>query len=168
MTLEPVEGVRVGDEAAFTVLQHDRDLLTGGVVRRPSSGRVVDPQALVHADELAAVVADQGARQQVRLAQDLEAVADPQNGHATSGRLDHLGHHRSEAGDRAAAQVVAVGEAAGKDYSVHTAQVMVAVPQRDRLGAGQRHRALRVDVVERTGKGDDPDPHAVASATWTV
>ena len=42
---------------------------------------VLDPQPLVAADELAVVVADQRAGQQVGLAQDLEAVADAEHRH---------------------------------------------------------------------------------------
>ena len=75
--------------------------------------------------------------------------------------LDHLGHHRGEPGDRAAAQVVAVREATRQDHRVDAAQVVVAVPERDRLVAADADRALRVDVVERAGEGDDADLHAV-------
>ena len=38
-------------------------------------------------------------------------------------------------------------------------QVVVAVPQGDRLAAGQPDGALGVGVVERAGEGDDPDLH---------
>ncbi len=54
--------------------------------RRPRS-RAVDPldaQSLVAADELAVVVADERTGQQVRLAQDLEAVADAEHGQPVS------------------------------------------------------------------------------------
>ena len=53
-------------------------------------------QQLVSTDELLVIVADQRARQQVRLAEDLEAVADAEHRQAAAGRLDHLGHHRGE------------------------------------------------------------------------
>ena len=62
-----------------------------------------------------------------------------------------------EAGDRAAAQVVAVGEAAGQDHRVDAVQVGVGVPERDRLGAGDADRAQRVAVVEAAREGDDAD-----------
>ena len=67
-------------------------------------------------------------------------------------------HHGRLRGDRARAQVVAVGEAARHHDRVDAAQVVVGVPQRDRLGAGIPHRARRVDVVEGAGKGEDADP----------
>src|SRR3954454_2410024 len=76
LALEPVEGRLVGDEAALAVLQHDRHLRTLLIRRGPHGGGVLDPESLVEAAELAVVVADQRAGQQVRLAEDLEAVAD--------------------------------------------------------------------------------------------
>ena len=69
----------------------------------------------------------------------------------------HLRHDRRERGDRARTQVVAVAEAAGQHERVDAVEVVRAVPERDRLGAGDADRALRVAVVERTGEGDDPD-----------
>ena len=63
-------------------------------------------------------VAEQRARQQARLAEDLEAVADPQHQAALVGEGDDRLHRRREAGDRPGPQVVAVGEAAGDDDRV--------------------------------------------------
>ena len=128
---------------------------------------VLDPQPLVAADELAVVVADQRAGQQVGLAEDLEAVADAEHRQAAAGRLDDLGHHRREPGDRAAAEVVAVREAAGQDHRVDALEVVVAVPERDGLVAADADGALGVDVVEGTGEGDDPDLHARPSPAAT-
>ena len=71
-------------------------------------------------------VGQQRAGQQMRLAEHLEAVADPQHEPAVAGELDHRLHRGREAGDRAGAQVVAVGEAAGDDDRVGAAQVAVA------------------------------------------
>ena len=120
---------------------------------------VLDAHDLVEAAELAVVVADQRAGQQVRLAQDLEAVADAEDGHPSLGGRDDLGHDGGEAGDRAAAQVVAVGEAAREHDRVDALEVVVAVPQGNGLGAGDAYGALRVDVVEGAGEGDDADLH---------
>src|SRR6478752_253836 len=160
LALEQVERRLVGDEAALPVLEHDRDLRALGVGRRPRGVDALDAQPLVAADELAVVVADQRTRQQVRLAEDLEAVADAEHGQALAGRLDHRRHHRGEAGDRAAAEVVAVGEAAGQHDRVDALEVVVAVPERDRLVAADRDGATGIDVVERAGEGDDTDLHA--------
>ena len=59
----------------------------------------------------------------------------PSTGRPAPGRVDDRRHHRGEAGDRACAQVVAVGEAAGHHHGVDAAQVGVGVPQRHGLGA---------------------------------
>ena len=64
----------------------------------------------------------------------------PSTGRPVPGRVDDRLHHRGEPGDRAAAQVVAVGEAAGQHDGVHAVQVRVGVPERHRLGAGHARR----------------------------
>ncbi len=160
LPLEPVERRLVGDEPALAVLEHDGDLVALVVRRGPRGRGVLDAEPLVAADELAVVVADQRTRQQVGLAQDLEAVADAEHRHPPPGCLDDLGHDRREPADRTAAEVVAVGEAARQHDRVDPAQVVVAVPQRDRLVATDPDRALGVGVVERTREGDDPDLHS--------
>ena len=103
------------------------------------------------------VVADECAGQQVRLTQDLEAVADAQDGQASSGFAHDLAHDGSGRRDRAAAQVVAVGEAAGDDDRVDAVQVGVLVPQGHSLRASDFNRAGGVAVVEGAGEGDDSD-----------
>ena len=72
----------------------------------------------VAADEAPVVVRAQHARQQARLAEHLEAVADAEHGPAGRGERRDLPHHRREARDRAGAQVVAVREAARDDHAV--------------------------------------------------
>ena len=121
-------------------------------------------------------VAGQRAGQQVRLAQDLEPVADAEHRQAGPGGGHQLAHHRGEPGDGTAAQVVAVGEAAGQDRRVHAAQVAVAVPEHDRFGPGEPDRTRRVPVIQRPRKSNDPNPHArslfpsraISLAAWTL
>src|SRR6478752_2986160 len=163
LPLEPVEGRLVGDETALAVLEDDRDLLAGLEVGRPRGRGVLDDEPLVDAVELAVVVADQSAGQQVALGEHLEAVADAEDGQATLGRRDERLHDRCEAGDGAAAQVVAVGEAAGEDDRVDAPEVRVAVPERDGLAAALADGTRRVTVVERTGERDDADLHCASS-----
>src|SRR6478609_6244195 len=163
LPLEPVERRLVGDETALAVLEDDRDLLAGLEVGRPRGRGVLDDEPLVDAVELAVVVADQRAGQQVALGEHLEAVADAEDGQATLGRRDERLHDRCEAGDGAAAQVVAVGEAAGEDDRVHAPEVRVAVPERDGLAAALADGTRRVTVVERTGERDDADLHCASS-----
>ena len=84
--------------------------------------------------------------QQARLAQNLEAVADPEHDPAGAGELGDLLHHRRKARDRARAQVVAVGEAAGHDHRVDALEISVRVPQDHRL-ADALGGEQRVDLV---------------------
>ena len=79
-------------------------------------------QPQLAADELEAAVADQRAGQQTGFDQNLEAVADAEHQPAIGGEALHGLHHRRELGDGAAAQVIAVSEAAGKDHRIHVAE----------------------------------------------
>ena len=75
-------------------------------------------QVDVAADELEAAIADQRAGEQSGFDQDLEAVADAQDEAALGGEAADGAHDGGELGDGAAAEVVAVGEAAGEDDGV--------------------------------------------------
>ena len=146
-----------GLEVAFAVLEGHGDGVAGAVGTRPRGVRVFDAQHLVAAQELLVVVADERAGQEVRLAQDLEAVADAQDGQASSGFAHDFAHDGGSCGDRTAAQVVAVGEAAGDHDRVDAVQVGVLVPQGHGLGASDLHRAGGVAVIEGAREGDDSD-----------
>jgi hypothetical protein len=146
-------------------------------VRRPvAAGRVLardrqrvaeaaQPRRFAHdldvhlpADEAQRDVRQQRARQQAGLAQHLEAVADPQDEPAVAREALDLAHDRREAGDRAHAQIIAVGEAARDHHRVDPAQVGVRVPQQLRLADSARGEH-GVDVVAGAGEADDPELH---------
>ena len=117
------------------------------------------------ADIFERCVAQQGAGQQPAFAQDLEAVADAEHGQPTRSRADDLAHHRREARDGAATQVVAVGEAAGQDDQVEVIrQGRFLVP--DHLDAGSG-RALDGDLAITVAVGpredDDSGFHGAGS-----
>ena len=82
--------------------------------------------------KLLMVILQQYAGEQSTLAEDLEAIAHTQYLTTTAGKIDHLLHHRREAGQRPAAEVISVREAAWKHQAVvyikHT-EVTVFVPQ---------------------------------------
>ena len=118
-------------------------------------------QRLVAVAEVQVAVAGERAGQQARLAQHLEAVADAEHGHAVVRPLDDVLHQGRAGGDGAGPQVVAVGEAAGEDDGVDVLQVVVGVPERDRLAAGQPHRARGVDVVQGAREGENTDAQGV-------
>ncbi len=107
-------------------------------------------------DEAQPGVAGERPRQQVGLAEDLEAVADAEHRQPPRRRRDDLAHHRREPGDGAAAQVVAVGEAAGQDDGIDTAQAGVVVPELDRLAPAALHGAAGITSSREPGKVTTP------------
>ena len=92
----------------------------------------LDPQLDGLAQEREPGVLLQRAREQPGLGEHLEAVADADDRAAGRGELGDRVHHRREPGDRAGAQVVAVGEAAGHDHRVDAAHGRVGVAERAR------------------------------------
>src|SRR5205814_4437842 len=160
-----VQCLLVGDVAALAVLDRDQQLLPHGELAGPGAPDGLDAQQLVTVAEVQVRVADQRAGQQMCLAQDLEPVADAQYRQPGRGGGHDRAHHRGEPGDRAAAQVVAVREAAGQDHRVDPVQIRVVVPEGDVLAAAPAYRPPGVAVVERPREGDDPDPHAAPSST---
>src|SRR6266571_427937 len=163
--LQLVEHGRIGDVAPLAVLDRDQQLLPRPVLRRPGAGGGLDAQRLVAVAEVQVRVADQRAGQQVGLAEDLEAVADAEDRQAGLGGGHDRAHDRREPGDRPAAQVVAVREAAGQDHRVDPPQIRIVVPERYVVGTAPADRPAGVAVVQRARERDDPDPHAVPSST---
>src|SRR5438309_8490473 len=88
-----------------------------------------DQEVCPLAAELERRVADEGAGEQPRLAEDLEPVADAPDEAAAVGKLADLLHHRREPGDGTRSQVVAVRKTAGQDHAVATFQISIFVPE---------------------------------------
>jgi hypothetical protein len=158
--LDAVQRLFVGEEVALAVADghHRRALLAeaGG-----EAGLAVDHvQRHRLADVLQLGVAQQGAGQQARLAQHLEAVADPDHRHALGG-LDHFAHHRALGRHGPAAQVVAVREAAGQDDQVQVVrQGRLLVPDHFNAGSGGALDGdLAVTIAIGTGEDDDGGFH---------
>src|SRR5665648_403396 len=163
LCLELVERPLVRDELPVLVLQRDGDPLADGVLPGPGGLDVLHDQLLLAADERAVVVLDHRAGQQVRLAEDLKAVADAEHREPAVRGVDQGVHHGGEPADRARAQVVPVGEPAGQHDGVHPVQVVVGVPEGDRGGARQPHGPCGVPVVEAAGEGHDADPRGAGA-----
>ena len=135
---EPLQGLGVGRVVALAMRDADIDGLALGI--GPGEGGVValDPQELAMADELEVGVAHQDAGKKPGFAQDLEAVADAEH-EAAARRMgaDRI-HHGRAAGNGAAAQIIAVGEAAGQDHEVGAfRQFGLGMPDLLDLGAGR-------------------------------
>ena len=127
--LDSLDRLVVGDEIALAVGDGELDHLPGRIAARERGLRVLDPQVLHLADEAALGVAHQHARQQAGFAQDLEAVADAEHQPAARGVVADRLHDRGARGDRAAAQIVAVGEAARQDDEIRPRrQLALGVP----------------------------------------
>jgi hypothetical protein len=112
------------------------------------------------ADEAHDRVAQHRPWQQPGLQQDLEAVADADDQPASGREVPDRLHHRGEAGDGPAAQVVAVGEPAGQDEAVVTGQVGVLVPDVPyRLLEHFFYNMKAVQLAVGTGKNHNPEIH---------
>ena len=123
----------------------------------------LDPDMDVAADELEAGVAHQRPRQQPRLGQDLEAVADAEGGHAGLGPAPDLAHDRGMHRHGARAQVVAIGEAAGDDDQVHIVERGVLMPDRERRPPHRPAERLdHVAVPVRAREDDDGGFHTMS------
>ena len=91
------------------------------------------------ADEPQIAVCHHRPREQPSLGEDLEPIADAEDRRPARGEPFHLLHHRGEAGDGSGAQVVAVGEAPGKDDTVGPREVGLAVKHQFRLCPKRRN-----------------------------
>ena len=122
---------------------------------------VLDPQVLHLAQEAAVRVAHQDARQQASLAEDLEAVADAEHQAAALGVKRDRPHDRRSRRDRAAAEIVAIGEAPRQDHEVGALrQVGIGVPDdRRRVARDLFERAGGVLFAIGAGKEDDGGFH---------
>ena len=133
------------------------DHLAGVVAARERRVGALDLQVHVAADELDARVALQDAGQQFRLAQNLEAVAHAHHEAALARMVAHGGHDRRMRRDRAAAQIVAIGEAAGQHDQIGAGgKLALAVPHHRGLAAGHELERMRhVALAVRSGEDDD-------------
>ena len=128
----------IGVVAAFAVRDGNAEHLAGLAGGRERRFGVLDAQVHPLAAVLERVVAHERAGKEVGLAEDLEAVADADDGLAGLGVPDDGLHDGREAGDGAGAQVVAVGEATGEDDAVVGGEIALAVPDEVGLLTGDR------------------------------
>ena len=117
------------------------------------------------ADELELPVRAQDPWQEAALAEDLEAVADAEHRRPVGREGADPVHRGREPRDRAAAEVVAVGEATGQDHPPGArGQLALGVPDGSGVRPEPLERELRVAVVVRAG--EDHDGHERPSAPW--
>jgi hypothetical protein len=135
LTFEAFERVAVGRVAAIAVRHGNADDLAHVVARREARRDRLHAQMDLFTHEAQVCVAEQGTGQQSGLAGDLEAVADAEHRRAAPACATTscmIGLKRAMA---PATQVVPVAEAAGQDHEVRALQIMILVPEEDRLRA---------------------------------
>ena len=116
----------------------------------------VDPLA----SKLTGGVAQQGPRQQPRLLQNLEPIADAQHQPAAIREIGDRLHHRCEAGDGTAAQVVTIGKAAGKDHQIEAVEMLLAmIDVTHRLLEHVQQGVGAIPVAPGSREDDDAGPH---------
>src|SRR3989441_267839 len=160
LVLERRERALVGDVAALAVLDRQLEYLARAAAVGEERVRGLHPHGDEVAHEAERAVGDQRPGEQPRLAQDLEAVADAQHEATLAGVPRHGVHDGREHGQRAAAEGVAVREAARQDHAVRAAERAVLGLEGHRLVA--QHAlggAQRVPVVVGAGEDDHPPAH---------
>src|SRR6267378_978583 len=158
----------VGHVAAIAVGDRHRQLLAPLVAACERRIGCLDPYTHRPRQEPEAGVAHQRAGKQPGLTQDLESVADAQDGAAGPRVRGHRPHHRGEPGDRPRTQVVAVTEAARENHRVGLPQIGVAMPHIIGVGPGVARGVEGVRVAVRAGEHNHGDAahQAVSTATW--
>ncbi len=156
VVFEGFEGVGVGLVAAFAMGDRQGDVLAEVVVAAEGQVVAFDAEGRSIADEVQSGIAGEGSGEESSLGQDLEAVADAEDGFTGVGMVDSGAQGGGEAGDRTAAQVVAVAKSAGNDDDIDVTEIAVLVP--DHLG-GLAEEALGdpLDVAIAVGAGEDDD-----------
>src|SRR5262249_1665920 len=145
------------DVVALAVRDRHADHLARIVAARERRVGALHPQADLVTNELERGIAHQHAWQQPGLAKNLEAVADAEHEAATLGMFAHGIHHRRARRDRAATQIIAVGEAARDDDEIGALrQLMLRVPYHRGLAAGDEpQRAGHVTLAIDAGEDED-------------
>src|SRR5205085_6308481 len=158
--LELVVQILVGEPAALAVLHRDDELLVLGASCGERGVRALDAEANVATDERQRFVRSKDAREESCLAEDLEAVTDPEHEPAGVRECCDGRHRRRETRDRATAEVVAVREPTGKNDGAELGKLRGRMPDGNRLGVECRKRPERVAIVVRPWKLDDADSRA--------
>src|ERR687898_836082 len=152
------ERLGIGEVVSLVVGDGQGKLFAWLTARGPGRVYGFDPDEDAVTDEAHVRVAEQSARQKVRLGQDLEAVADAENRASAFRELFQRAHDVREAGDRAWSQVVAVGESAGNDHRVDTLEVRIGVPQLDCVSTHPLHTVKGVPIA--VGPGEDRNAYS--------
>ena len=144
------------------MLHWDRQSVAGSAVAGEGGVGALHQEIHLPAHEAQRLVRKEGTGQQSRLAEHLEAVADPEHRPAGLRVRRDRPHRGREAGDRPGAQVVAVGESARHHDHVDPVEVSLRVPDHPRVADAPAGRQ-RVAVIARARELNDAEPHFVTS-----
>src|SRR2546428_10229863 len=149
--------LRISHPAAFAVAdRHSQDRAAKSVGERRSVTLDADAHPVRAIGKVS--VADERAGQESGLAEDLEAIAAPEDRAALRCETAELLRPGRELRDRAGAKVVAIAEAARHDRGVEPAQVRVLVPLDLRLDTRyERERVREVALAPRAGVAENRD-----------
>ena len=154
---QPCNGLVIGNVIALAMRDADFDHLSGLIGGGIGCVIAFNPQMLHPADKAQIGIAHQDAGQQARFDQNLEAVADAEHQTAARGMGAHRIHDRRTSGNRAAAQIVAIGKSARQHDQIGALrQIMIGMPHRRRSLAGRLRQSLdHILLAVGTGKGND-------------
>src|SRR3954463_1546145 len=167
LVFELGDGLLVGEVVALVVGHGKRKLVAPLEERGPGRLRVLDAHRHPAAHEAHGGIAEECSGEKMRLGEDLEAVADTEDGTAALRELFERSHHLREAGDGAGPEVVAVREATRHHHGVHALQVGVGVPQLDRLGSSAFDRVQRVAITVGAREDGNAYPQETTSHSYS-
>ena len=115
----------------------------------------------IMADELQSRIAHQHAGQKAGLAENLKTVADAEHQAPAGSECAHRIHHWRARGDRAAAQVIAIGKSAGHHHEIGVpGERCLGVPDhRGFMTRRQPQRARHVALAIDSGKDENGGFH---------
>src|SRR5213593_4008318 len=154
---------------AFAVGYREGQYLTWFAAAGEGRHCVLDANMNVLTDKGKGTVAQHGARQQSRFQQDLKAIADTEDESSGFGKADDRRHHGREPGDRAGAEIVPVGEAAGNDDRIYLRQRGCLVPDEVSLDAQDlRHGLMTVAIAIGPREDEDTDAQWSSHSTSSI
>src|SRR5207237_365860 len=153
-------------KVSLTMRNRNPQHLPGTAIQRKRRVALLNPQMDPLTPKLAGRVAEQRPGEHAGFLKDLKAVADAQHQSAPIRKVGDRVHHGREARDRAAAQVVTVGKAAGKDDQLQIVERTLAmVDVAHRLAKDLTDGMATVPVTPGAREDNDPGPHAGCTST---
>ena len=158
--LEALELLRRAEVITFHVANGDLEDVSLGELAGEGTVGSFYADVDLSANVLEAGIAHERAGEQAGFSEDLKAIADAEDKTAAlCEALDGL-HDRGEAGDRAGAEVVAIGKAAGDEYGIDALKIFRVMPEKgDGLVSDFSDDVVGVVVAVGARKDEDAKFH---------